>query len=91
MCAAALKMKAGPSNGKVYTEEDWNTESGPDKEGGYLYSKVVLLLTKPIIHSQSSSFCLSLLSVLKTLLGAKMLILHMCPLMLFPDLLADNC
>ncbi|KAL3160923.1 hypothetical protein ABBQ38_009315 [Trebouxia sp. C0009 RCD-2024] len=39
--AAALKMKAGPSNGKVYTEEDWNTESGPDKEGGYLYSKTI--------------------------------------------------
>ena len=38
--AAALKMKAGPSNGKLYTEEDWNTDSGPDKEGGYMYSKV---------------------------------------------------
>lgn len=37
-------MKAGPSNGKLYTEEDWNTESGPDKEGGYMYSKVVYLL-----------------------------------------------
>lgn len=38
--AAALKMKAGPSNGKLYTEDDWNTDSGPDKEGGYMYSKV---------------------------------------------------
>ena len=35
-----MKMKAGPSNGKLYTEEDWNTDSGPDKEGGYMYSKV---------------------------------------------------
>ena len=41
-------MKAGPSNGKVYTEEDWNTESGPDKEGGYMYSKVVHLHTKSL-------------------------------------------
>lgn len=47
MYAAAMKMKAGPNNGKVYTEEDWNTESGPDKEGGYLYSKVGYLLMMP--------------------------------------------
>lgn len=40
-CTAALKMKSGPSNGKVYTEEDWNTDSEPDKEGGYMYSKVL--------------------------------------------------
>lgn len=39
--AAALKMKAGPSNGKLYTEDDWNTDSGPDKEGGYMYSKTI--------------------------------------------------
>lgn len=38
--AAALKMKSGPSNGKLYTEEDWNTDSEADKEGGYMYSKV---------------------------------------------------
>ena len=38
--AAALKMKSGPANGKLYTEEDWNTESQADKEGGYMYSKV---------------------------------------------------
>lgn len=40
--AAAMKMEAGPSNGKLYTEEDWNTESKADKEGGYMYSKVWL-------------------------------------------------
>ncbi|DBA85113.1 hypothetical protein WJX79_005505 [Trebouxia sp. C0005] len=39
--AAALKMKSGPSNGKLYTEEDWNTDSEADKEGGYAYSKTV--------------------------------------------------
>ncbi|DBB08436.1 hypothetical protein WJX82_010444 [Trebouxia sp. C0006] len=39
--AAALKMKSGPSNGKLYTEEDWNTDSEADKEGGYMYSKTV--------------------------------------------------
>ena len=33
-------MKSGPSNGKLYTEEDWNTDSEADKEGGYAYSKV---------------------------------------------------
>ena len=33
-------MKSGPSNGKLYTEEDWNTDSEADKEGGYMYSKV---------------------------------------------------
>ena len=38
--AAALKMKNGPKNGKLYTEEDWNTDSQADKEGGYMYSKV---------------------------------------------------
>ena len=41
--AAALKMKSGPSNGKLYTEEDWNTDSEADKEGGYMYSKVCLV------------------------------------------------
>ena len=35
-----MKTEAGPQNGKVYTEEDWNTESKPDKAGGYRYSKV---------------------------------------------------
>ena len=40
MCTAALKMKSGPKNGKLYTEEDWNTDSEADKEGGYMYSKV---------------------------------------------------
>jgi len=39
--AAALKMKSGPKNGKLYTEEDWNTDSEADKEGGYMYSKTV--------------------------------------------------
>lgn len=39
--AAALKMKNGPKNGKLYTEEDWNTDSEADKEGGYMYSKTV--------------------------------------------------
>ena len=35
-----MKMEGGPKNGKLYTEEDWNTESKADKEGGYMYSKV---------------------------------------------------
>lgn len=34
-------MKSGPANGKLYTEKDWNTESKADKEGGYMYSKVL--------------------------------------------------
>lgn len=37
--AAVAKKTAGPQNGKLYTEEDWNNESKPDKEGGYRYSK----------------------------------------------------
>ena len=40
MCAAVAKQEKGPSNGKLYTEEDWNNESKPDKAGGYRYSKV---------------------------------------------------
>ena len=39
-CAAVVKTEAGPQSGKLYTEEDWNTESKPDKDGGYRYSKV---------------------------------------------------
>ena len=39
-CPAVAKKTAGPQNGKLYTEEDWNNESKPDKEGGYRYSKV---------------------------------------------------
>lgn len=59
--AAALKMKAGPSNGKLYTEEDWNTDSGPDKEGGYMYSKVQCLLLVKLSgicngHTQAQCF-----------------------------------
>lgn len=34
-------MKSGPKNGKLYTEEDWNTDSEADQEGGYMYSKVL--------------------------------------------------
>ena len=46
-CAAAIvKTSKGPSNGKLYTEEDWNDESKPDKEGGYRYSKVWYLAGK---------------------------------------------
>ena len=39
-CPAVAKKTAGPQNGKLYTEEDWNNESKPDQEGGYRYSKV---------------------------------------------------
>eukprot|EP00891_Asterochloris_glomerata_P004943 jgi/Astpho2/4943/Aster-06679 len=39
--AAVAKQEKGPSNGKLYTEEDWNNESKPDKAGGYRYSKTV--------------------------------------------------
>ena len=30
----------GPSNGKLFTEEDWNVESKCDKAGAYSHSKV---------------------------------------------------
>lgn len=38
-CAAVVNSKAGPGNGKLYTEEDWNTESSVADEP-YRYSKV---------------------------------------------------
>jgi len=40
--AAIVKPKAGPS-GKVYTEEDWNTEVDENAQGAdaYRYSKVL--------------------------------------------------
>ncbi len=44
-------MKSGPSNGKLYTEEDWNTDSEADKEGGYMYSKVVSLSLASALQS----------------------------------------
>lgn len=34
-----VNSKAGPGNGKLYTEEDWNTESSVADEP-YRYSKV---------------------------------------------------
>ena len=41
MClvAAVVNSKTGPKNGKLYTEEDWNTESSVSDEP-YRYSKV---------------------------------------------------
>ena len=43
--AAIVKPKAGPK-GKVYTEEDWNTEADENAQGAdaYRYSKVMLLV-----------------------------------------------
>lgn len=41
--AAMAKMEKGPANGKLYTDADWNNESKADKQGGYLYSKVLHL------------------------------------------------
>jgi nucleoside-diphosphate-sugar epimerase len=40
--ASVVKEKAGPSNGNLYIEEDWNDESKPDMDGAhaYRYSKV---------------------------------------------------
>eukprot|EP00877_Chromochloris_zofingiensis_P008773 jgi/Chrzof1/4149/Cz14g00270.t1 len=42
--AAVVKSKSGPSNGRVYTEEDWNTDSSPETctnaQQTYVYSKV---------------------------------------------------
>lgn len=40
MDAAVLKLHKGPSNGKLWNEDDWNDESEADQAGGYMYSKV---------------------------------------------------
>ncbi len=52
--AAIVKPKAGPS-GKVYTEEDWNTEVDENAQGAdaYRYSKV--LNTYNLLHTDVSS------------------------------------
>ena len=65
-CAAAIvKTSKGPSNGKLYTEEDWNDESQPDKEGGYRYSKVGYFAGKALFHgnqfSAKNGMCVGLL------------------------------
>ncbi len=49
-------MKSGPSNGKLYTEEDWNTDSEADKEGGYMYSKVSCLSLSSALQVVLSKF-----------------------------------
>ena len=43
IAAAVVNSKAGPKNGKLYTEEDWNTESSVADEP-YRYSKVRCVL-----------------------------------------------
>lgn len=39
---AIMKSKSGPNNGKLFTEDDWNTDSPPSD--AYNYSKVSFLL-----------------------------------------------
>lgn len=52
--AAIVKPKAGPS-GKVYTEEDWNTEVDENAQGpdAYRYSKVLHIYN--LLHTDVSS------------------------------------
>ena len=42
--AAVKSNEKGPSNGKLFTEEDWNVESKCDKAGAYSHSKVCVQL-----------------------------------------------
>lgn len=53
--AAVANNKAGPKNGKVFTEEDWNTESRVDFEP-YRYSKVATAFRK--CHTSRHSMCM---------------------------------
>eukprot|EP00891_Asterochloris_glomerata_P006503 jgi/Astpho2/6503/Aster-06963 len=39
--AAVKSNQKGPSNGKLFTEDDWNVESKCDKAGAYSHSKTV--------------------------------------------------
>ena len=48
--AAVKSNEKGPSNGKLFTEEDWNVESKCDKAGAYSHSKVHL---KAVRNSQA--------------------------------------
>lgn len=34
-----INVKSGPA-GSLYTESDWNTDSGDDQSGAYMHSKV---------------------------------------------------
>ena len=52
-----MKMKKGPANGKLFTDEDWNDEATLT-EGSYPYSKVRLprslnLLALVLLETQS--------------------------------------
>lgn len=48
--AAVVKGRKGPSNGSVYTEEDWNDESSLT-ESPYMYSKVRQTTIAPTRHN----------------------------------------
>ena len=50
--AAVVKPSKGPSNGKVFTDQDWNDEAKADPETGYYLSKVCL----PAVKGASCSF-----------------------------------
>lgn len=41
-----MKPKAGPSDGKLYNEDDWNDEAKVETDG-YRYSKVPLAAAMP--------------------------------------------
>ena len=55
--AAIVKPKAGPK-GKVYTEEDWNTEADENAQGAdaYRYSKVILHMRSVAIKLWAALF-----------------------------------
>ena len=53
-----VNSKAGPGNGKLYTEDDWNTESSVADEP-YRYSKVrrVLLCSLHLRQGVTALLC----------------------------------
>ena len=57
-CAAVVNFKAGPGNGNLYTEDDWNTESSV-ADDAYCYSKVrqVLPSNLNLRHGVTALLC----------------------------------
>ena len=66
-----IKRKKGPSNGELYTDEDWNNEATL-AEASYAFSKVCLQIPMSVtgLSQPPDSCCASLVSKRSDALGA---------------------
>lgn len=56
VCTAIEKKIAGPDNGKLYTEDDWNNEATIDKYPYHLSKVVQIPLASMLLCHLSHSF-----------------------------------